>query len=399
MGLMLSRVLMVGVGCMIFMNTWKPQGMTAEWSAEPSIGVKGEYNSNLILSHTPHEEVWGHWASPGVKFAGSTENLEISGRAAADFVRYYGGLERALTNLYFPLSARYRGERDTLSLDGGFTRDNTLMGELFQTGVVLSFTQRNLWNVAPSWTHALTERLSWQAGYQFADATYENGLRLGLVDYRIHGGTGGLSYNLTENSQVQLSGVFTYFEAPQANNLRSMLLGPHLSLTHALSDTFTVNAGAGARFVTNTIDVGGLSLRDQRAVGVFSGMVRKRFEGTTIQLDVSREIFPSGFGLLLQTDRLAFAVQHDITERLSASLIGQVFVADAVSTTGLVGGFPANRFINATPKVSWRLSDWSAVDVSYTYGRRDVEDLGQTGVQHAATVMFTYFPPKLSVGR
>ena len=43
----------------------------AEWSAEPSLAVKGEYNSNLTLSRIPGE-VWGHWVSPSVRFAGST---------------------------------------------------------------------------------------------------------------------------------------------------------------------------------------------------------------------------------------------------------------------------------------------------------------------------------------
>ena len=179
---------------MMALASFSPRGEAAEWSAEPSLSVRGEYNGNLLLTSLPHDETWGHWVSPGVKFAGSTENLEVSGKAGADFVSYYGGVDQSITNMDFPLSVKYRTERETFGLDGGFTRDNTLMGELLQTGVVLSFTQRNYWNVSPSWTHALTERLSVQALYQYAEAAYENGARLGLVDYTTQSGSAGLAY-------------------------------------------------------------------------------------------------------------------------------------------------------------------------------------------------------------
>jgi hypothetical protein len=69
----------------------------------------------------------------------------------------------------------YRWDRSTFGFEGGFTRDNTLMGELKQTGLVVGFTQRNLWTATPTWTLGITERLNWQIGYQFLDAAYEDG--------------------------------------------------------------------------------------------------------------------------------------------------------------------------------------------------------------------------------
>ncbi len=52
----------------------------AEWSLVPSIGVKGVYNSNLLLTPLPHDETYGYWVSPGAEFAGKTERLEVSSR-------------------------------------------------------------------------------------------------------------------------------------------------------------------------------------------------------------------------------------------------------------------------------------------------------------------------------
>jgi len=59
------------------------QSEAAEWSVLPSIGVKGLYNDNLLLTPLPHNATYGHWVSPAAEFAGKTERLEASGRVAA----------------------------------------------------------------------------------------------------------------------------------------------------------------------------------------------------------------------------------------------------------------------------------------------------------------------------
>ena len=80
------------------------QSEAAEWSLLPSIGVKGVYNDNLLLTPLPHEATYGYWVSPAAEFAGKTERLEVSGRVAADFVSYYGGEETQFTNVFLPLT-------------------------------------------------------------------------------------------------------------------------------------------------------------------------------------------------------------------------------------------------------------------------------------------------------
>lgn len=393
-----KRILAVGmmVGSLGIMESRAATG--AEWSAEPSVSVRGDYNSNLLLTGVSPAEVVGHWISPGVRFAGSTETLEVSGRAAADFVSYYGDRNTSFTNLYFPLSVRHRRERDVVGIEGGLTRDNTLMGELQQTGIALAFTQRNLWTAAPSWTRTVTERTSMVAGYQFAHATYENRLRFGLVDYQTHSGNAGVSHLLTDRTQVSLMAIGTWFQAPRAD-LETQIYGAQASITHDFTDTLRGKVEAGPRFVTNAVESGGTTLRDSTLVWVANASVRKQLERTSFTLDASRELNPSGFGLLIRTDRIGLLIEHQVTENLRASLYGQVLVASLVATTGLNIAFPDNRYVSAQPKLMWRINDWWSADLWYTYGRRDVESLGDTGVSHSATFVVTYTPAKWSVGR
>ncbi len=374
-------------------------GHAAEWSAEPSLGVRGVYNSNLLLATDAQKPVYGHWVSPGVKFSGSTENLEVSGKAAADVVRYYGGRNQDLLNLYFPLSVKYGLARETFGFNGGFTRDNTLQGELLQTGVVLRFTQRNSWNLAPSWAHAVTERLSVQGSYQYTKVTYEDGARLGLVDYEVQAGSAGLAYRPTENDSMQLNGTYTNFSVANAGALRSQMAGAQVFWSHAFTETLSAAVTGGPQLVSSSISFGPERFTDTQALWVANASLRKQWDAGFAEAVVGREINPSGFGLLLKTERVGLSLSQDLTEGLTASVNAQLFLASSVATKAVPFTFPENRYITVTPGLTWKFDQWWSVYASYTYNLREVESVGQRAFGHATTMMLTYYPPKLSVGR
>lgn len=373
----------------------------AEWSAEPLVSIKGEYNSNLLLSPTTPGEVFGHWVSPGVRFAGSTESLEIGGRMAADFVRYYGDKNVALTNLYFPISIKHKTEQDTIALDAGLTRDNTLMSELQQTGAVLAFTQRNLWNVNPSWTHALTEKANLITSYQFNDVTYENGAPAGLADYRVHTLSGGGSYSLTETDQLQGMMVYTNFQVPTVG-LASNIYGAQFSYTHAFSETFTGTLSGGPRYLSSTLDFAQSSGRENSLVWVFGGALEKKFARFQVKLDGGREILPSGFGILLRTDRVGLKIGHQVNEKLLLEIVGQGYLVEGVTTRNGRNVIPLTSYVTVTPRVTWRFSEWWSATLSYSHAdqrRIDAPTANDAATGNSMYLMITYFPPKLSFSR
>lgn len=369
----------------------------AEWSAEPLVSMKGEYNSNLLLSPTTPGEVFGHWISPGVNFAGSTESLVISGRMAADFIRYYGDKNVSLTNLYFPLSLTYKRERDTFTLDTGLTRDNTLMSELQQTGVVLAFTQRNLWNVNPTWTHALTENVKLQSSYQFNDVSYENGRPAGLADYQVHTLTSGGSYAPNERDQWQGTVVYTHFEVPTVG-LTSNIYGLQFTYTHEFSESLTANVSGGPRVLASSQS----SATDNSVVWVASGGIEKQFAHFKVKLDGGREIFPSGFGVLLQTDRVGLRVTYPINENITTELLGQGYLVEGITTRDGRNIIPRTSYSTGTARVIWRLAEWWSATLSYSYAdqrRLDNSTAADSASGNSTYFMITYFPPKLSFSR
>ena len=373
------------------------QSEAAEWSLLPSIGVKGVYNDNLVLTPLAHDATYGYWVSPAAKFAGKTERLEVSSRVATDFVSYYGGQESRFTNIFLPLTLRYKTETDLLGFTGGYTRDNTLMSELLTTGVVLRFTQRNQWNANPTWTRSFTEKLSVQNSFQFSDTTYENGLSLGLVGYQLFGGSGGLLYQLTEQDQIQLSGSYANFHTTNAPSpFRASFPGVSLSLTHAFTETLTGTVYGGPSFVSSTTQTVSNNIKAQSTVWLFGASLVKKFESTSIQVNVDRDIVPSGFGLLTQRDRAGLTVSHDLTETLTASFNGSGYLVSGITERPTGGAFPENRYVYLTPKIVWKFLEWWKLELSYTYGRREADGLNPA-MSNGTMFMLTYYPPKLAL--
>ena len=182
------------------------------------------------------------------------------------------------------MTLRYKAETDVFGFTGGFTRDNTLMGELLATGVVLRFTQRNQWNANPTWTRSLTEKLSFQSSFQLSDTRYENGLPLGLLDYQLLGGAGGLLYQASEKDQIQLTGSYLNFHTTNSSSeFRVSFPGVNLSLTHSFSENLTGMVYGGPRFVSSTIRTGSDTSKEQSSVWLFGASLVKKFETTSIQ--------------------------------------------------------------------------------------------------------------------
>ncbi len=91
-------------------------------------------------------------------------------------------------------------------------------------------------------------------------------------------------------------------------------------------------------------------------VWLFGASLAKKFESTSIKMNVARDIVPSGFGLLLQTDRAGVTVSHDLSETLTASFDGVGYSVSAITERATGGTIPESRYFAATPQIAWKFS-------------------------------------------
>ena len=141
------------------------------------------------------------------------------------------------------------------------------------------------------------------------------------------------------------------------------------------------------------------SVTSHEIVWVFRGSLRKQFERSMVQIEGSREINPSGFGRLLQTDRVGGSFSHNLTETLTASLNGALYFVSGIATTENSRPLNRTRFFSVGPTLSWRFAQWWSVDVSYTYGERAVDGLDQRNGANSTFITLTYTGDKWSVSR
>lgn len=369
-----------------------PGGQAAEWSLSPSVGVKGIYNSNLLLTPLPHDDTYGYSVTPATEFSGKTERLDVSSRAAADFVGYFGGEDRQFSNVHAPLSVQYRTEQDLIGFTGGFMRDNTLLSELQATGVVLQFTQRNQWTANPTWTRRLTEKLSVQSGVQFSDTTYESER---LADYRLMGGSGGFLYQLTERDQIQLSGSYVDFRTTNSPSLfQAHFPGINMSLMHEFAESLKGTVYGGPRFLSSSSQTPIGDITSRETVWLAGASLTKNFERASLHASFARDLAPSGLGLLIQTNRGEVSGSYEISETIACSL-NVVGVLTSGKTRAAVGGvFPDSSYVSVAPKLSWRVFEWWQAEVSYMYRWREIDTSADSAQSHATMFMVTYSPPK-----
>ena len=81
----------------------------AEWSFEPSVGLRTEYNDNIPLTPEPHPSVWGMILSPDVKFSGATETLTVTGGLNLSFNRYLDQPQLNIDNYDLSLRSSLQG--------------------------------------------------------------------------------------------------------------------------------------------------------------------------------------------------------------------------------------------------------------------------------------------------
>ena len=240
----------------------------------------------------------------------------------------------------------------------------------------------------------VTEKLSAQASVQFSDTTYESSR---LVDYRVVGGSGGLLYQLSERDHIQLLGSYVHFRTTDSPfGFRADFPGINMSLTHAFTESLTGTIYGGPRFLSSTSQTQGGDITARDTVWLAGASLTKHFERAAMHVSFSRDLVPSGFGLLIQTNRGELSGSYEISETLACSL-NVVGVLTSGKTAAAIGGaFPDSSYVSLTPKLSWKFLEWWQAELSYMYRWRDIDTAIDSAQSHATTFMVTYYPPKLS---
>ena len=394
----------------------------AEWSIEPSVSLHEEYNDNIRFIADPHPKVWETSLIPNVKFSNKTAISEVSGQAQLGINRYSGDTTLNQTDRLFLLFASRMSERNTWSMNTSYKRDTT--SELDATGVVQPRTQRSVLTFGPSWTHSLTERLSLRFDYQYQDVKYDSATS---TDYTYKQAASAMQYILSERDKLNIQALYSRVDyspvmglgcasylitlciEPEAIEIlsKATTYGAQLDWNHLYSQTMTGSFSIGYHKVVNqqisnttttNILIPGAEYSSSDSLSrtntySFSANIEKQYETGAINGSISREVIPSGSGLVT-TNRLGLSLNKSFNENLTGYLDSAVY-----RTTYISLGSPALRYYTFEPRLNWRLSEYWTLDGGYRYSHIVYDDNSPAITANAIYLNLNYSWPKMAISR
>ena len=400
--------------CVMLQSLTSSPSRAAEWSMEPSVDLRGEYDSNVNFTSDPHPSVWALKFSPDVKFSGATEALNVTGRIRVTVNRYFGENGLDSTDYITSLQSSYKTERNLLGLNVEAVRDSTLLSELSETGVVNERRQRTRVTANPTWTRSLTEVTSLTASYRYSDVRYADTAGTSLIDYHEHSATVGLQSNLSERDIVSGTLYYDLFETDPAA-FRASTYGIQVGYDRPFSETLHGFLAVGARQTRGTVACEGPGsctgnvippTSSQSATStdtgyIFTATLDKKWETATISGRASRELTPSGVGALFETDRIGVNWTQQWSPTVSSSVDGAAYRSRQVGD--LVAGINDSRYYTTEPKVIWKFTEWWTLTGGYSYSHvrhenpPDQSSPARPASRNVWYLMITYAWPKLSV--
>ena len=385
----------------------------AEWAIEPSVEGRASMTDNINLTPGVHENTTGYSLSPRVKFARRTEATEMSGTAGLGFYRYPGHSDLDADNANLSFASKLNLERSQYGLTAAFVRDSTLQSELATTGIVQARRQRNLVNLAPSWNYSLTERSSVFAQYQYDQARYESGA--GLENYTDQSASGGFQYLLSERTSLTLTGADSRYKT-NSGSVRTNTYSLNAGLNYNASERVALGISAGGRRSDTTLtrtallcplgplflcQFFGVPLENVTASskttdnGLLLNLTANyRWDVSSANLVVGRDLNPSGTGLVVQTDRIAATISHQFNDLVSGRVSG------AYLRSKYLGGLGSDTdYLALNTSLSWKLDEWWSVGGGYAYAYQKVKNAPESASSNTVFLSISYNWPKMSMSR
>lgn len=381
-----------------------------EWSATPSVQVRMQHDDNINLSIDSPVSVWGTSVSPLLDLRKRTALSMYGIGARLTFNRYSEDSVRDTNSQLLTFAGRSNTRLDRFGLAGSYRRDTTFAtiaggrdveGEDAtggdeeddtDAGVVRTEVRRHRLSLNPSWTRALTRVTSTRVGYSLNDTKYSDDAGTSLVDFRRHGINAALLHNIDQRDEINVSVAFSKYRAPD-REVETDDYNISAGVAHEFSPLLRGELALGISSVTTTFG----NDEDKSSGSSFNAsLVKKQSEQTMYRLFLERDLYPSGVGTLVLSDRLRINYSHDVSPTLSLSLWANAFRNRSLDFFSAA----ADRvYYNLEPAFRWNLARLWSVDGSYRYRWQKYDDQDDAAESGAVFLAVNYAWPRMAVSR
>ncbi|BCG63735.1 MAG: polysaccharide biosynthesis protein VpsM [Methyloprofundus sp.] len=354
-----------------------------EWYIQPTVKMQFEADDNILLRSDEKNDVFGFKASFAAISGTRTATSDIDLKTLVDVYHYWGqdNLDRVNVGLYghsdFQITAR-----NAIGLDADYVRDNTVTSELDTTGLTQNPIPRELFNVAPHWSYALSELQSLQVQYKHEEVRYDNDANTSLTSYITDSINLSFQHQWQENLQYFITYSSLWYRVTDFDrevNNHSVTTG----MDYRYSETLSFNFMVGARFSGNSTTFAGITITDDSIGALFGLGFNKQFEQGYFNFDYSRSITPSSIGKLLQVDSIKFASGYDLTRNLGLSLTAAINKTNSANDSERI-------YYSVEPKLIWRFNRQLNLSGSYRFRLQEYDSIDSRAVSNGFFVAINY---------
>jgi hypothetical protein len=379
----------------------------AEWTIAPDVSVGAHYNDNARLQIGDELiEIWGGFVDLGAlaQWRSPTSTFQVRPRLRSTF--YPDNEDEESNDAYLDFSARNTGLRTAWALVGNFAREQVIQGGRprldfedpeFETpddeesaGLIDARRRRTRMQIAPSFSHELTERVDAGAGLSYADVSYSPQLPGEALDYTNAGANAFIVYRLSPISRFRSTIFASAFEVDEIDN-DSTAYGVRGRYEVDITEVYRVHVEAGAQRTNVESEFNGVVLDDTSTGFLFDAGVRRQWERTILQLAGGRSIQPSGRGFLTETDRVRINLRHQFRPRWFGEVAAIAQMSEGVGSASDVIG--ARDYYQARVRLGHELTrDWT-IEGAYSFTYRDYTD-GGGNAQAAEVFLSVNYQPR-----
>jgi hypothetical protein len=385
--LKMSQILLTVCSALLFFSA--TIAFSAETKLLTSIGLKQEYNSNILYSRADEIDDFITYVIPALKLTYVTELLNLTALADWNGWLYWDNSDLNRINQRYGLSGDYRlTERWSVSADGLYVKDSTQDSQYDETGSVRpGISDRQRLNLGAGVDYAMSERTNLGGEYEFQKTDYE---RSSSVDTIVNTVNVYWSHQLKNQKDIiSIIPEFTYGTSDDWDAYNPSL---NFRWERLFTETLDSSVLIGLRNTNVEYD----DDRDDSTDwgGVADMWLRKRGELTTGRVGFMNDLRTRESGEIVNVSRLYADIDHLLSRRFGLGLRGSFYYSNLIEDSPETDD---DRWsYDVSPSAFYRLTEDHILRLLYSYGHEtflDVDD-DDTRDRHRIWLQLTFNFPK-----
>jgi len=337
------------------------QPQAAEITVTPSVGLRVEYDDNIDFEHNgTKRDDFVSTVSPGIALNYRTERTLLGATAKVNMVNYLDYTDDNTVNQFYGLNVSHRLlEKLGIRANAGYSRDTTQDSYLEETGIVTKKSTVHRYSGGAGLSYNLTEVSDLDLNYAHSETDYTSNYHEDSTSDSV-----SLAYRHAFLDRRYILSVSPLYSRHDSDTSTVDNYGLNLGLTHRFREILTINASVGARYSDSEYH-----LRDETESNwnwTANISATRSWETASATVGYSRNINYNDHGEPINVDRFYASANKNFTEKFGANINGTLYFTKSDNTDNKADE-ENSRYYSISPSLYYNFTRDYRLEAGYTY--------------------------------